>query len=129
MIAMLGACGHPQKDTGLGTEPEQVRFVADWDDLVAAADLAAERTELAIVSSSDPSGRSCMREFILRGVSGETATLVVERPEPCTESQAQPLTVSIRIGRFGEPAREARFIREFRERLEALCGRDYAPIR
>lgn len=128
-LAAAPGCRAPGLPDAARTSPATAHFTADWDDIDAAADLAAQRTELAVLHITDPTGRGCTKRIELLGVRGEPGVLTISRPEPCEETQSQPLTVEVRIGRFGDPEREASFIKVFRDRLEQLHGRDYAPIR
>lgn len=61
--------------------------------------------------------------FALLTIRDEPGHVVVERRG---EDQ---VVVHVSIGRFGDAAREQRLIRAFADRLQALYGREFAPLK
>lgn len=110
------------------TSPGRAILTADWNDLDAAADVAAGRAQLAILRATSPD--PCTRRYELTSVRGEPGALTVTRPHPCdTPGESIPLTIEATLGRFGDPPRERTLLNAFTSRLADLHGVEFAPIR
>jgi hypothetical protein len=124
----------------------------DWDDIAAAVGYAAGRNEMALLHAHlDASGPAQRRVFELITIRDEPVIFEVVRsrhdakggqgpgvagepPSPPDaaareDGQGVALTLRCRVGAFGDPKREAAFIRAFERRLGDLEGVDVAPIR
>ena len=107
------------------TSPVSRETVADWDDVEPAIRVALGQTELVLASVHRPSpGRI---EARLRSSGDEPALLVITGPE---SAQADPVTMTLTctVGRFGDPAREARVVALVIARLQSLKGVEFAPL-
>lgn len=91
----------------------------DWADLDAAVEVALESAEVAVIGSGHTPDRATYQLVSLEGRPGE---LVIARGE------SGRLTLSARIGRFGDPARERRLLDAVAGRLARLGGVDIAPL-
>jgi len=134
LITLPAGCGSAWRGEGAGVieagqvSPGRATLTADWNDLDAAADVAAQRTELVVLRTTSPD--PCTRRYDLLSVSGEPGTLIVTRPHPCDgPGESIPLTIEATIGRFGDPRRERILLNAFTARLADLHGVDFAPIR
>ena len=128
-VGAAGGCAFPRPGVGAhGVAANPLEVLADWDDLNAAMAVAAERTEMAVVRASDPTGDGLTRRFELRTVAAETVEVIVTRSEADTD-QPQAIVVRAKVGRFGDPEREAALLGALRRRLEQLRGVDFSPVR
>ncbi len=133
-VAGLGAAatgGCTLSKPGVGAHrlaPGPLEMLADWDDLDAAMDVAAQRNEMAVLRASDPTGDGLIRRFELRTVAAEPVEVTVTRPE-AGSGQPQPIIARAKVGRFGDPEREAALLAALRRRLEQLRGVDVSPVR
>lgn len=131
--SLLSGCSGPSdrlQPAGLGAttsaSPVQMTTDADWDDLQAAVGFALARTELVRVSVTRPTDDRV--EFGLRSSRDEPGLLVATREEGWSGGDPVLITLTCTIGRFGDPAREQRFLTLVVERLEQLQGVEIAPI-
>lgn len=93
----------------------------DWDDIDAAVEVGMSEAEVARVDASTSSD-GLTRTYELRTITDEPAWLVARREEDGR------VGLGARVGRFGDPEREARLIRGVAARLKALYGVDWAPV-
>lgn len=134
LITLPAGCGSAWRGEGAGVieagqvSPGRATLTADWNDLDAAADVAAGRAQLAILRATSPD--PCTRRYELTSVRGEPGALTVTRPHPCdTPGESIPLTIEATLGRFGDPPRERTLLNAFTSRLADLHGVEFAPIR
>lgn len=100
-------------------EASERSVAGDWDDIDAAVEVALESAEVAAVGSQRAPDRVI---YELVSIEGRPGQLVIARGE------SGRLTLSARIGRFGEPPRERRLLDAVARRLARLRGVDIAPL-
>lgn len=107
----------PRVDSG-GTATD---LSGDWDDAYAAANLAISEAEMAAFeeSGSLSAGRWFWK---LTTIESETGELEL------TRTDANVIRARALIGLRGDRDREAVLLGHLRDRLQALAGRDAAPI-
>ncbi len=120
IVLGLSACA---ADDATPPSPMAISSVAtgDWDDIDAAVDAGVSAAEVAKVdvrSSAD----SLTRTYQLRTITDEPAWLIAQR------TGVGRVSLGARVGRFGDPQREAGLLRAVAERLNALYGVDWAPL-
>lgn len=132
----LGACAGTNWSHSTGEASPGITLVVrgDWDDVEAAVQVAAGRSEMGIVKvlgtqlnpaeAAKVPTRRCV--FELRTSGDEPATL-----EFRAASTADPgdIVATAHVGRYGDRVREEHLLAEVRRRLEDLAGVDWAPIR
>lgn len=101
-------------------EPTLTQARGDWDDLDAAVSLATQRTELAVLERL-PHGPDRV-EYRLLTPREEPGELIAQRRDGV-------IHLHVRIGRWGRPELERRFLDHLRRRLAQLQGVDAAPAR
>lgn len=106
--------------------PQRAEVVADWDDVQAAVTVALNRTELVKVSAQGPTADSF--EVRLRSSLDEPGLLTVRRAAPPGQPDPVPITLTARVGRFGDPPRERQFLDLIVRRLGQLRGVETAPL-
>ena len=105
---------------------------ADWDDIAAAVMIGASQSEMAVLAANrgptrtgDP-GDQTERIFELKTVRDEPAWLRVTRSG---HQDGPELLLEAKVGRYGDEKREKELLRHVSARLEALHGREVAPLR
>jgi len=98
-----------------------VDLAGDWDDAYAAADLAISEAEMATFEESG-SLATGLWFWKLTTIESETGELELTRDD------ANVIRARAIIGRRGDRDREAVLLGHLRDRLQALAGRDAAPI-
>lgn len=124
-LAGAGALGLASCASETVTPPSAISISrlgdGDWDDIDAAVDVGMSAAEVARVDArTSPDGQT--RTYELRTITDEPAWLVARREE------GGRIGLGARVGRFGDPEREAKLIRGVAERLKALYGVDWAPV-
>jgi hypothetical protein len=123
---VIGGCRAGVKGVEFRTPPGVSPSVAvargDWDDVEASAVIAAGRAEMAVITVSPSDDRIVID---LTTVGDEPARVVVRR----SAGDESLLEAECRVGRFGEPAWERRFLAALARRLGELYRRDTAPVR
>ena len=114
-----GGSSRSETDTSLAGVPTERAVAGDWDDLDAALEAEAESAEVAVMRSRRGPDRVV---YALVSIEGKPGELIAVRGE---EGR---LTLSARIGRFGDSEREARLLRAVAGRLGRLRGVDVAPL-
>lgn len=103
------------------TSPAVAVVAGDFDDVPSAVYAASMAAQTVDVSVTQPSPDRWDHELLT--VDGSPGTLsVVLRPDGLIE-------MTCRIGRFGDPEREQRYVAAIAARLEELHGVDYAKIK
>ncbi len=108
--------------TGPGDSPSVAVARGDWDDIEASAIIAASRAEMALITVSPSDDRIVID---LTTVGDEPARAVVRR----VAGEESLLEMECRVGWFGEPEWERRFLAALGRRLGELYGRDTARVR
>jgi len=131
----LAACSAPKAPPELPPGATLSRDTGDFDDIDASIGYAAGRSEMALLRSFDADGpEGPRRTFELVTIKDEPVVVQVTRLDEGPEGAAQAgegasLRIGCRIGAFGDPEREERFIEAFKRRLGDLEGVEVAPIR
>ncbi len=104
-----------------------MQAVADWDDLDAAVEVAATKSELAVVSRREERDGSARIELVS---STDEPALLVARPASGYSAGTRPILIdlSLGVGRYGDRTRERIFLDAVKSRLEQLAGVDWAPL-
>jgi hypothetical protein len=125
---------------GASSEGTQATAMADWDDIEAAMDVAISKLEMAVEARpsreelrSDQRGAECV-EYKLVTIRDEPARVLFCRNKKLAWSDGsaagpEPITILVRVGRWGDSAREEELLKAIRARLNDLKGVDWAPIR
>lgn len=125
----LFACASSTPAGPIGGEPapESVAVVtADWDDLEAAAVLAASKTESVVVAVSERT----TGEMVFELVSIRDEPVVVTARRPGTPRPGpEPIELTCTVGRLGDATLQARFLDAMSRRLTDLSGVDYRKVR
>ncbi len=98
----------------------------EWDDLNAALSWASGRHEMAVLEYRDeplPSG-GVARLYSLITLRNEPVLVRIDRPESGTIYDVRDLTITARVGRFGNPREERALVRDIRARLDRLVEID-----
>lgn len=110
-----------------------VQFRADWNDLDAAAEVAASAIEAAVMDASEP--EPGLRVFELRTVSDAPGRLEVRwlgfasgSTPGTTLGENVPVEARCTVGRFGDAPAEGRLLGALVRRAGQLLGRDAAPL-
>lgn len=114
-----------------GAPPTQITVVADWNDVYAAAQIAAGKNETAITSHSETPTEQVME---LRTVTADSGRLTARRDTPAPAFGAPdpapiPIHLTCTVGLFGDAQRQGAILEWTRRRLEQLKGVDWAPVR
>jgi hypothetical protein len=96
----------------------------DWEDVYAAALVAAPTIESAILHREEDERRLVLTFTTIDDEPGE---LTAERLSDSLDRPG-PIRITVRIGLFGNSAREERLIRAIADRLRGLAGRAWAPV-
>ncbi len=119
-----------------GVSPTEAAAPGDWDDVEAAAIIAAGKVEMAVLMVS-PQGDDRI-VIDLTTVRDEPARVVVQRARsvsnaPGSNTGGNPdggrLELRCRVGRFGDPGRERALLSAMARRLGELHRRDTARVR
>jgi hypothetical protein len=105
---MVGGCAAPAPAVENAPQASRLTVDADWDDVEAAARVAASQAELAILEVEKQDQVITIR---LRTIAGEPGEVRAERN-----------------GLFREPASERRLLQAMAKRLRQLAGVDVAPL-
>lgn len=123
-----------------GSHGEELATEADWNDIDAAVIVGASAVEMAVVSGQLPRFRDSKRNdkedglqernFALKTIRDEPVILILTRSQATPEASAAPQTIVLRakVGLFGDKETEHRLMRAVAGRLEALKGRETAPL-
>lgn len=99
--------------------------IGDWDDVDASVASVIGRFEMAVLSSSASQDE---QTFELLMISDEPA-FVYARRAPRSGDAMIPITLSCKVGYFGDPVKEKQFIVALAARLKDLAGVDFRPDR
>lgn len=133
MAFVTGCAAAPRRTSPTPSAGSAIVVSGDWDDIVAALTVAADRSELAVVREV----AFQLTPFEVFGVSTRRRSfdLVTPGAEPVrvnfrAHSSDDPgdISVFVRIGRFGDAEGEVRVLNDIAKRLRELAGRDYAPL-
>ncbi len=128
MLPICGCSGGPLKSEPSNSPPRQVVLVADWNDLEAAAEVAVPHVEMAVLEIQPSPQRV---RFELLTATDEPGELIATRAEPATDydpGEQIEITLTARIGRFGDAAHEVLLLDAMRTRLLQLKGVATAPL-
>lgn len=113
------------------TGPTRTTVRADWSDLEAAMEVAAPRAELAILSTTI--GPTLIR-FEVLAATDEAGEVLATRLPPTdslpTNTHGENIEISLtaRIGRFGDTSREIAILDALSKRLSQLHAKATAPL-
>lgn len=120
----------PPADPALVAEgsPVHLQVVADWDDLDAALPVGLTDAECAKIEEL-PGGTADRRAWKVLSIAEEYGTVTAMRVGPAKPDGKGSCTIRLeaRIGRNGNPDREARLVQGMERRLNQLAGVDWAP--
>lgn len=131
-----GACTGTNWSHSTGEASPGVTAVlwGDWDDVEAAVQVAAGRSEMAIVhvvglrlnpaEAARVPTRRCV--FELRTAGDEPVRLEFRA---ASTTDPGDIVAEAHVGRYGDRGREEHVLAEVRRRLADLAGVDWAPIR
>lgn len=124
---LLGGCtGVPTLPAAQMARASSERCVADWDDVDAAIDVGASKSEMAVVSwGMNADGE---RAYKLRTALDEPVWVCAKRVGDPKKEESALLELRARVGRFGDADREERLLRAVRKRLDELCGVATSPL-
>ncbi len=134
LVFFRGCAAGPADTRGLLPSASQARINGDWDDIDAAIDVGATEAEMAVLSADLPTGGR--RIIRLKTVQDQPVILVIDRAgDPQGAAGAGPggasegeITMRCTVGRFGDPAREARLLKALSHRLKALWKVQTRPL-
>ena len=119
-------------DSTAPATPRSVVVRADWSDLEAAMEVSAPRAELGVLRTEKTEVRV---RFEVVSATDELGEVVASRTAADGTASAQlppgediEITLSARIGRFGDPVREGRILDALARRLTQLHNRATAPL-
>lgn len=106
--------------------------IGDWEDVDNAVNVAATKTEMAVVEARDEGPNH--REYDLLTSTDEPAHVRVRRHPRSTNAAegrdaASEWNVEAHVGRFGNPKVERALLDHIKDRLLDLAGVDFAPVR
>lgn len=103
----------------------------EWEDVDPAVRFAAREHEMVVLKRSMDAPlreHAALLRYELLTVHDEPVVIHVQRGAPGDGGESgAALSITARIGRFGDEQRAAALIETVRARLEALDGRDVAP--
>lgn len=132
MVALLGGLGWGFGGCQAGpggpayVEGSSTIVTGDWDDVEAAVLVAVPRHELAVVSAHAPDDQT--RQWVLVDMRDRQGLLTVQRKSLSAAGDwgPSPLTITCRIGPWGDSEQERALIRTLQDRLMQLDGKDVA---
>jgi len=106
--------------------PTRGEVTGDWEDLGAAVWVCASQSEVASMGVTDRApGR--VRYAIRSAMEEEGYLEIATAADPGSlDEVAVPMVLEVRVGRFGRPAHERRFVSALLRRLSRLRGVEYA---
>jgi hypothetical protein len=105
-----------------------IRVDADWNDLQAAAAVAAAETETVVLGATFPSPVELAID--LATIRDEPVEVSARRlPEPEASDGPVQIQLSCRYGRFGDAHEQRRFLDALTRRLADLKSVDYRKVR
>lgn len=128
----LPSCGPatPPPDPSLVSRGSPVRttVTGDWDDLNASLQVGLTDAECAEVE--ELKGGVDLRVWRVEAITHEFGTLRIwrDRSKGQNARGSWTLVLEARIGRDGDPEREARLVAGVARRLKELAGVDWAPL-
>ena len=124
-LVVLAGCASsgPGRASQAGAPGETV-VIGDWNDVEAAAVVAADENETAIVTQELGEKEQV---FELLTILDEPGKLVAQREGEGVDKV--PIRLTCSVGLFGNPQREASILRSAAGRLEDLAGVDFRPRR
>jgi hypothetical protein len=127
---VIGGCAGSLKpvafQTAAAESPSRVVTPGDWDDIEAAAIIAAQRAEMA-VTATNPGPDETVIE--LTNVRDEPVRLVARRLVDPAAPERHTVELTARAGRFGDPGQERALLTAMARRLRELHRRDTARVR
>jgi len=121
VLLAWGCAAPPAAPARLGGP--SVETTAEWDDVDAAVSFAAAESEMAVLTRRETADGI---EFQLVTVIDEPVWLRITRDgdAPRDDRASRPVSLTARIGRFGDEARERRFVDSIVRRLDRLVDVD-----
>jgi hypothetical protein len=108
-----------------GPEGSTITIAADWDDVQAAAQTGASKSEMSILSREVTESKA---EFRIQTLGGEMGLLTVTPVETPSPDRPGPIALTARVGLFRNQEAEQRLLSEVAARLKQLAGIRTAPI-
>ncbi len=134
MLGFSGCAGPGKRPDPVVSPGITIIAEGDWDDVDASVEAAVVRCEMAIVRRI--SFQLEPAETIDVPTRRRAFDLVTADDQPArlkfvAKSTTDPgdIEVFAHVGRFGDRAREQTLLDAVRDRLDALAGRDFAPLR
>ncbi len=126
-LLVIGGCRGGLKpvrfETAERQSPSRVHATGDWDDVEAAAIVASGKAEMALLMVDDSKPDRVVIDMTT--VNDAPARAIASRVPGAPDL----IDLECRVGHFGDPAQERRFLAAMIRRLRELHRRSTAPVR
>lgn len=129
-IAVLGGCAGsvPMGPIARDPAPASRRVLdGDWNDVEAAAVVAAAETETVILGRTAP--EPGMMVFEIGTIRDEPVEVLARKTGAQAGEGTGQIELTCRYGRFGDSVQQERFLDAMKRRLADLRGVDYRKVR